>query len=588
MNATAQLRFRIKGTTTYVDPAAAAMGRRFRADSAYTTAGTGPRSIRWRARSYGPNVAVESGAATLRNQSRDLIRKNPLASALVDRIVSNTVGTGIKPKLSDQAIIDLFTTWTDEADTSGMLDFYGLQAQAMAAVVTAGECFARLRVRRAEDNLSVPLQIEILEAEFVPMDKNEMLPSGNIVRNGIEFDANLRNKRVAYWMHRYHPDDMGPGVTDNDPVRVPASEVIHLYLPLRPGQVRGEPWMVRALARLKDVDAYDAAELQRKKVSALFVGFIRRPSPEGLSLDDLEEMYGEDSEISGGVGDVDFSPGSMNVLAPGEEVEFADPKDTGSQYETFMRAQHRAIAASVGVLYEQLTGDFSQVNDRTWRAAVMEFRRRCETWQHHLMVFQFCRPIFRRWSELAGLVGKGKTDALVQWTPPRWPYINPEQDIAAMKEEVLNGLTSRTRIVSERGEDASIIDAEIQADNERAKALRLSSDGTVVNQDAVALEEAKAKFAPKPVTPSAPKAEMRAAPAQQPMGIVLPEKMLTVDVARPTYTEIEERDEQGRIKTLLIKPSSGKGPTIRRRALHDEDGRLLGHQDEILTENTDG
>jgi capsid protein len=37
-------------------------------------------------------------------------------------------------------------------------------------------------------------------------------------------------------------------------VRVPAEEVIHLFRPLRPGQIRGEPWLARALVKLNELD----------------------------------------------------------------------------------------------------------------------------------------------------------------------------------------------------------------------------------------------------------------------------------------------------------------------------------------------
>jgi capsid protein len=63
-------------------------------------------------------------------------------------------------------------------------------------------------------------------------------------------------------------------------VRVPASEIIHLFRVLRPGQIRGEPWLARALVKLNELDQYDDAELVRKKTAAMFAGFITRLSPE--------------------------------------------------------------------------------------------------------------------------------------------------------------------------------------------------------------------------------------------------------------------------------------------------------------------
>ena len=63
-------------------------------------------------------------------------------------------------------------------------------------------------------------------------------------------------------------------------MRVPAAEVMHLFRSLRPGQLRGVPWMANALVRLWELDQYDDAELLRKKFAAMMMGFITRQNPD--------------------------------------------------------------------------------------------------------------------------------------------------------------------------------------------------------------------------------------------------------------------------------------------------------------------
>jgi hypothetical protein len=70
------------------------------------------------------------------------------------------------------------------------------------------------------------------------------------------------------------------GIGGSTTVRVDAAEMIHLFRPLRPGQIRGEPWLARALVKLNELDQYDDAELVRKKTAAMFAGFVTRMSPE--------------------------------------------------------------------------------------------------------------------------------------------------------------------------------------------------------------------------------------------------------------------------------------------------------------------
>src|SRR5690606_24406604 len=135
-------------------------------------------------------------------------------------------------------------------------------------------------------------------------------------------------------------------------------------------------------------------------------------------------------------------------------------------------------------LYEQLTGDYNQINDRTFRAAVNEFRRRCAMWQHHLVVFQWCRPLLRRWSELAVLSGRVRLPegitigqvARAKWVPQGWAYIHPVQDVQSKELEVRAGFRSRSEVVSADGYDVEQVDAEIAADNKRADDLGLVFD----------------------------------------------------------------------------------------------------------------
>lgn len=460
----------------------------------YDAAGLGRRSKLWTPTSAGPNSVLVGNLDTLRSRARAEMRNNPYAFSGKASLVSNIVGTGIKPLFNtpdagfNREAGELWNDWTAEADADGLLDHYGQQALAVGGMVESGETFLRLRTRRPSDGLSVPLQIQVLEADYVPVGKTERAPGGNLIQNGIEFDG--LGRRAAYYMYRQHPQDRtGYEAADLIEARVPASEVAHVYDTVfrRPGLLRGEPWLVRALVKLQTLHQYDGAELERKKTAAMFAGFIKRPLPQGLDAEDLAEIWGEGAAIDGGAGLVGLEPATMQVLGAGEEIEFSEPADVGGNYEPFMRAQLRAVAVAMGVLYEQLTGDYSQINDRTYRAAVNEFRRQVGMYQHSIVAQQLCRPIHRRWVDLALLSGALKAPKTlkerelyrVKWVPQGFSYIHPVQEVQAAKEAVRNGFKSRDEVISEMGYDAEAIDAEIARGNKRADAAGLvfDSDG---------------------------------------------------------------------------------------------------------------
>ena len=251
----------------------------------------------WQPSGQNLNSLLTHGGETLVRRARDLCRNNAYARAACDAFAANVVGAGIKPssllrsRPQREEIQRAWLEWTDAADADGLTDFYGLQALAARALFEAGECFIRIRERRPGDGLDVPIQLQMLEAEMCPWELNRQEPTGTAIRCGIE--VNAIGRRVAYWFHRRHPGDSTEFIQSSAGdfyVRVPANQVIHLYNPLRPGQLRGVPWLTPSMIPLKILGDYDDAELERKRQAALIAGFITVPAPE------YDPMNGEDQD----------------------------------------------------------------------------------------------------------------------------------------------------------------------------------------------------------------------------------------------------------------------------------------------------
>lgn len=441
------------------------------------------RTVSWRAPSTTANSGVLANLTTIRNRSRAAVRNDGFAKAAIDRLVTNIIGTGIQPmSMADDPefrtrIQALWLRWTDEADADGQFDFYGLQALAVRGWLEGGETFTRLRLREATDGLSVPLQLQVLEPELCPHTYHD---SARRIRAGIEFNA--IGRRTAYYFYPTRPE-----LDDFDQSRlrrVPASSVCHLYLPLRAGQLRGLPLLTAALITLYELDKFADATLLRQQLANLFVAFIRRP--QGISTaEEVHPMTGTEPETVDDKPILQFEPGIMQELDPGEEMQFSEPPaPTG--FGEFMRQELMNIAVAAEVPYEVLTGDMRGVNDRTVRVILHEFRRRVTMLQHQVVAFKFCHPIWRAFMDRVFLSGalpmpieyveNPEPWLRVKWVPQGWPYINPVQDVAANKDAVRSGFKSRSSVISELGEDADVVDAEIAADNARADRLGLVLD----------------------------------------------------------------------------------------------------------------
>ncbi|CAA6605799.1 Bacteriophage portal protein, lambda family [Rhodospirillaceae bacterium LM-1] len=449
------------------------------------------------------NTLIAASGSDITARARYLIRNNGYAANAIESWAGNVVGAGIKPSslVADAklkaAIQKLWLAWTDESDAEGFADFYGLQRRAAREVFIAGEVFFRFRPRWPEDGLSVPLQLQMIPSEMLPLSRNETLPSGNIIRQGIEFDR--IGRRVAYHFLKRHPGDItDPGVA-GETVRVPASEIIHIIDPVDAGQLRGVSRFAPAIVKLFLLDQYDDAELDRKKVAAMYALFVTTPAP-GEPFDMAEET-GADGERN-----MDVQPGQVVMLEPGEEIQTSAPADVGGSYEPFQYRTLLQVSAALGVPYAYLSNDMLKANYSNSRLALLEFRRRVEAWQHSVLVYQMCRAVWLRWMDAAVLSGAlsipgfetMRADCLAcSWLPPRFDWVDPLKDARSEIEQIDAGLKSRSQAIAERGYDAEQVDAEIATDKAREKSLGLvfGKQPTILPDPAIAVPEDPAAIA---------------------------------------------------------------------------------------------
>lgn len=461
----------------------------------YDAGGQGRRLKIFRPPTSGPNFSVQHDVPVIRSRVRDRARNDPWEGAALDKLDSNGIGTGIQAKMVNGTeaqkleVKQLYNRWLKECDADGVLDGYGQQLVAWREWNEVGEVFGRLRYRRPSDGLSVPLQVQIIEAEQCPNDLYTIASNGNQVRAGIEFNA--IGQRVAYWMYREHPGDPQNGNRGRERVRVPADQIIHLYRPLRAGQIRGIPDQASVLVRMFNLDKMNDAVLDRQKIANLFGGFFKHSiDPENPPPNMVDELTGaadgEGEEDYDGTPVAGLEPGTMVELPPGMEAQFSQPPAPGSDYAEFVRGHLLAIAARRGVPYEVMTGDLREVSDRALRLILNEFRRFIEMRQWLFFIPQWCQRIRTAMLDTARLAGalpsltdyENRRDEYVEtlWVPQGWPYSHPVQDVTADIKAIRAGLDSKTAVVLRNGDDPEEIDAQIAADNERADRLGLAFD----------------------------------------------------------------------------------------------------------------
>lgn len=448
---------------------------------AYEAASRGRRTDGWKTVSSSANSETRTGLLVSRNRARDLVRNNPYAARAVSIIASNLVGYGIKTtpqtanKKKSKPLLKFWNEWAEstDCDADGKHNMYGLQNLAGRTIPEAGEVLFR-RVWKKNSKSKIPMQVQILEADYIDTHREGAYGlgsdnNGNVILQGKEFDKS--GKLVAYWLFEQHPGEaIYTGRITNLSKRVPAEDIIHCYRVDRPGQVRGVTWLAPVVIRLRDFDEYEDAQLVRQKIAACFAAFVydgegaetTTPSGTPVTSDDLVDK---------------FEPGMIERLGPGQDIRIATPPAVQG-YSEYASVSLHSIAAGIGVPYESMTGDYSQVNFTSGRMGKADFHGLLDSWQWNMLVPQMCEGIFQWFIEAAELAGIQAAGATATYTMPRRTLTDPTKEIPAMIKGIRGGVETLFNAIRSMGYDPEEHLAEIKEGNDL-----LDSLGIIVDSD---------------------------------------------------------------------------------------------------------
>jgi len=432
----------------------------------YEGASKSKRLSRWFAPNRGPNLSIEGDSATLRARARDLRRNNSYASKAVQVISSNVVGTGIRTQFkttskpgTDTPIELAWKEWahSTECDYEGRHDLFGIQKIIMDAVTESGEVLVRFHY---DSESKFPLKLQILESDFLDTTRDGIVKDGNTIVQGVEFNA--KGKRVAYHLFESHPGEKNFAARSN---RIPAEQILHVFDTLRPGQVRGVTWFAPVIVRMKDLDDFEDAQLMRQKIAACFTAFVR-----DINIETLDSDVEIDVEVA-----ERMEPAMIEHLPPGKTVEFANPPGV-TGYKEYTTTVLRGIAAGLGITYEALTGDLSEVNFSSGRMGWIEFFRNIQKWQNQIIIGQVLNPVVKEFFKASAIMGIDSREIGFYHIPPKREMIDPAKEIPATVASIKAGLSTLSEEIAALGKDPSDHLAEYKKDMDLLDSLGLTLD----------------------------------------------------------------------------------------------------------------
>lgn len=419
---------------------------------------------------------LRRGLRALRGRSRSLSQNNDYVKAWLRKSKANIIGPdgirlqmdvrqddGVTKDTVANAIIEAeWAQWSrvGNATVCGRLSLVDLLDMVVESGLRDGECLVRLVGVRNRWGFA----LQPLEADLLDETHNADLQNGNLIRMSVEFTSSGRP--VAAWLLTKHPGDPTGGSRER--MRVPMDELVHFVATYtRPTQPRGVPEAHTAMLRLNHFGAYEEAEVVASRVAASKMGFFKSPDgepPPGVTPENPTDPNNPGRFIE------EATPGMFGVLPDGYDFVSFDPQHPGANYALAGKMFLRGASAGLGINYNELANDLEGVNYSSLRSATLSDRDLWSRWQRRVIEHVLDRvfPVWLRNSMLAGAIRlpMSKFDKFnaPQWRARGWQWVDPLKDAEAKALELDRNLTTRRRILAERGEDLDEVLAERMAE----------------------------------------------------------------------------------------------------------------------------
>ena len=434
-----------------------------------------------------PDVSVNQGARTLRILARDLDENNDLARGILNTLVANVVGSGIRtePQVrgrdgklhadTNKLLLKEFRNWLHRPEVTWEHDWFGAQRIAARSWLRDGECLVQMltgSVPGLDHGTKIPFSIELIEADLLPL---ELIDASRRITQGVE--KNAWGRPIAYHLHKEYPMSLLPsgqmtGSQLSDTKRVSAQDLIHVKFADRIRQTRGVTLFASIFNRLDDVKDYEDSERIAARVAAAMTAYIKKSTDAYVATDSQTSSVPREMTMQAGM--------IFDNLLPGEDIGMIESNRPSNQLESFRKANLRAAAAGVGSGYSAIARDYSGTYS-SQRQELVETRVMYDILRSYFIA-RFIRPIWIRFVQSASLAGVIKFPLDVDlesiydadFRGPSIPWIDPLKEANAESKLVESGFKSRSQVIRDHGDNPNDVTDQIAAEIEYAEELGLA------------------------------------------------------------------------------------------------------------------
>lgn len=439
------------------------------------------------AQSGSPREDIDANNDTMRQRCRILYMSAPIATSGIKTNRTNTIGLGLKlnPKIdaeylgitaedaenwekNTKAEFKLWAGRKDACDATGMNDFYEMQQLAFISWLISGDVFALVKQEKVDINRPYSLRLHLIEADrcSTPQSTGNLFhgmtegkgDNGNKIYDGVEVDASA--KAVAYYIRNTYPYQEILESTEWKRVEAYGEKtglpnIVHVMSSERPEQYRGISYLAQIIEPILQMRRYTEAEITAAIVESFFTAFIKTTKPADEMPFNEATPDGETEEPQTARYDpneYEIGPGLINVMNPGEDVGFAEPKRPASGFEAFTKAICTQIGAALEIPRDILLKEFNSSYSAS-RGALLEAWKSFRMYREWF-VSDFCKPIYEVWLSEAVARGRIKAPGFfcdrrvkeawlgAEWIGPSQGQLDPVKEITAEIMAVANGFST--------------------------------------------------------------------------------------------------------------------------------------------------
>ena len=413
---------------------------------------------------------------------------------------------------ANKAITAYVERWMASADLTRRHHFRvlaGLGVTSMKRDGDIGYIVSEVPMTPMDEMLKLsPIRLQAIEADrigsvtnrngtdtkpFKPLKRNEQDFSGVVI------DSMGRPVRYRIYNRSTTGETMMPAL------EVPAQDFLHLFDPTRLDSYRGFSAFDSSITDIKDLQEILACEKISVKYLSSISGVINNAdgsADQDVSLDSSHSDYSADADRMKKV-----EPGAIQYLAEGESfnpVDFNRPSPTFNGFlDTLVRSTGLTVGLPFGFIYSW-AGQGTAVRMEAAQAA-REFEMTQLTLEEKFL-YPIVIRVIARGIQLGHLPVVPDFDA-GEWRFPAKVTADVGRESKAIIDEIMAGVTSKTQVCADRGEDREMTRAFLRTEAmelvEDAKMVQAASDGVLDLPTAIYMLERRAPNAPSVVPPAA-------------------------------------------------------------------------------------